>query len=98
LGWAESKVANYKQGLALTRSCLALILPPVMNFLSIARKVAMNPDITNSEARRSLKELHPILVLQYERRVLDLIAYTEYVVKYTIFFNYPESTISINTI
>jgi len=56
-----------------------------MNFLSIARKVTMNPVNVNAEARQSLTELHRKLVLQHDRRVLDLIAYAEYIIKYTEF-------------
>jgi len=44
-----------------------------MNILSIVWKVTMNPDNANAETRRSLKEIHTKLVLQREKRVLDLI-------------------------
>jgi len=56
----------------------------------------MNPDNANAEVRQSLKELPTKLVLQGEKRVLDLLAYTKYVVKYMEFFNYTGSAISIN--
>jgi len=48
----------------------------------------MNPDNVNAEALWSLKERHTKLVLQHEMRLLDLIAYTENIVKYTKFLNY----------
>jgi len=47
----------------------------------------MNPDNVNAEALQSLKELHIKLVRQRKKRLLDLIAYVEYVVKYTEFLN-----------
>jgi len=55
-----------------------------MNFLSTAREVTMNPDNVNTE---TLKELHTKLVLPREKWLLDLIAYTEYIVKYTETFS-----------
>jgi len=45
----------------------------------------MNPDHVNAEALRSLKELHTKLILQREKRLLNLIAHTEYIVKYMEF-------------
>jgi len=58
-----------------------------MNFLSIARKVTMNSNNVNTEARRSLKKLHTKLDLQREKWLLELIACMEYVIKYTEFLN-----------
>jgi len=67
-----------------------------MNFLSIAREVTMNSDNGNAEVQRSLKELRTKRVLQREKRLLELIAYTEYVIKYSEFLNYPGSAILTN--
>jgi len=67
-----------------------------MNFISIAREVTMNPDNVNAEALRPLRELHTKQVLQREKRLLDLMVYMEYAVKYTEFLNYTGSVISIN--
>jgi len=69
-----------------------------MNFLSIAHKVTMNPNNGNTEALRLLKELHITRVFQCEKQLLILIAYMKYFVKYTNFFNYTGSSISINVI
>jgi len=59
---AEPRSSNYKLGLAVVSS-LELV-PPVMNFLSIAPEVTMNPDNADAETLRTLKELHTKLVPQ----------------------------------
>jgi len=56
----------------------------------------MNLDNVNAEALWSFNELHTKLVLQCKKWLLDLIAYTEYIVKYTEFLNYTGSDILIN--
>jgi len=55
----------------------------------------MNPNNADAETLWTLKELHTKLVLQCKIWVLDLIAYTKYIIKYTEFLNYSGSAILI---